>query len=63
MAYPSWFLDMGGHTPNPDDWSDGRLDEQKNMRENQLAYITRLTNIKPMNQPILVMTWNMIEQL
>ena len=27
MSYPEWFLEMGGHTPDPDDWSDGRLDE------------------------------------
>lgn len=63
MAYPSWFIEMGGHTPHPDDWSDGRLDEQKNMRDNQLSFIARIFNVKPLNQPLLIMTWEMIEQL
>ena len=36
FAYPQWFMDMGGHTADPDDYSDGRLDEQKTMREYQI---------------------------
>lgn len=34
IPYPNWFIEMGGHTPDPDDWSNGRLDEQRFLREN-----------------------------
>lgn len=34
FALPDWFIEMKGHTAEPDDWSDGRLDEQKFLREN-----------------------------
>jgi hypothetical protein len=27
FSYPDWFIEMQGHTQDPDDWSDGRLDE------------------------------------
>ncbi len=39
---------MKGHTSDPDDWSDGRLDEQKSMSENQIALYKRICQFKPM---------------
>lgn len=27
IALPKWFLDMGGHTADVDDFTDGRLEE------------------------------------
>lgn len=32
LKYPDWFLEMEGHMPEPNDYSDGRLDEQKLFR-------------------------------
>ena len=32
-AYPKWYIDMEGYMPEPNDYSEGRLDEQKVMRE------------------------------
>jgi hypothetical protein len=31
--YPSWFIEMEGYMPEPNDYSEGRLDEQKALRE------------------------------
>ena len=53
MQYPDWFMEMEGHTENPDDWSDGRLDEHKNLREIQLSIFGRLCCFKPLIGPIL----------
>ena len=39
------------------------LDEQKKMREDQIALIQRIFNIKPMVQPILSLTWELFENL
>lgn len=33
LQYPDWFMEMGGHTEDPDDRSDGRLDEHRALRE------------------------------
>ena len=48
LQYPDWFMDMDGHTESPDDWSDGRLDEHKVLRENQVAIFSRLCGFKPL---------------
>jgi hypothetical protein len=34
LKFPNWFIDMDGHTPDPEDYSDGRMDEQKTLRDN-----------------------------
>ena len=44
---------MAGHTADPDDWSDGRLDEHKTLRENQVTLFARICNFKPVLQPLL----------
>ena len=44
---------MKGHTADPDDWSDGRLDEQKHMRENQLILFQRICQYKPMESNLI----------
>mmetsp|Transcript_18617 Transcript_18617/g.31842 ORF Transcript_18617/g.31842 Transcript_18617/m.31842 type:complete len:90 (-) Transcript_18617:4-273(-) len=59
LRYPKWFIEMAGHTPDPDDYSDGRLDEQRTLRENQLNLLGRLCSFKPIQPPLL----NFIAQL
>lgn len=47
--YPQWFIEMAGHTENSDDWSDGRLNEHKALREAQILIFARLCNITCIN--------------
>lgn len=47
FKYPNWFIEMGGHTPDPDDFSDGRIDEQKTLRELHILAFGRLCCLKP----------------
>jgi hypothetical protein len=47
--YPQWFIEMAGHTENSDDWSDGRLNEHKALREAQILIFARLCNISCIN--------------
>jgi hypothetical protein len=35
-------MEMGGHTADPDDYSDGRLDEQKVLRESHYNVFGRI---------------------
>jgi hypothetical protein len=63
FSYPQWFLEMGGHTSNPDDWSDGRLDEQKLFRESQVSLIGRIFQIKPLIMPCLQLIWSIFESI
>lgn len=46
--FPNWFMEMKGYSENPDDWSDGRLDEQVNMRAVQTQVFGRICCFQPM---------------
>ena len=54
---------MGGHTINPDDWSDGRLDEQKVFRESQISLMSRIFQMKQIVMPCLQIIWQLFEGL
>ena len=54
---------MAGHTENSDDWSDGRLNEHKSLREAQILIFARLCNITCINQPLLQMIVQQFEDL
>jgi hypothetical protein len=54
---------MGGHTSNPDDWSDGRLDEQKVFRDSQISLIGRILQMKPLIIPCLQLIWGIFESI
>ena len=55
FAYPAWFMEMGGHTADPDDYSEGRLDEHKTMREYQIALFSRICVFKPIAPSLIQM--------
>ena len=48
-------MEMGGHTADADDWSGGRLDEHKKMREDQVQLFGKLCCFKPIKAPLLQM--------
>lgn len=54
---------MAGHTSDPDDWSDGRLDEHKALRESQIALFARICAFKPVTQPLLQMIVQLFDSL
>ena len=54
---------MAGHTDNSDDWSDGRLNEHKALREAQILIFARLCNINCIKQPLLQMIVQQFENL
>ena len=56
-------MEMDGHTSDPDDWSGGRLDEHKSMRDAQISVFGRLCCLKPLQQPILQMIVNLFDNL
>ena len=63
LQYPHWFISMGGHTTDPNDWSDGRLDEHKVLRENQNTLLARICNFQPLNQPLMQFIVDLFGQL
>ena len=56
-------MEMGGHTEDPDDWSGGRLDEHKKMREDQVQLFGRLCCFKPIKVPLLQMIVSQFDSL
>ena len=54
---------MGGHTPEPDDYSEGRLDEQKEMRERQVILMGRLCSLVPFEFEMMQILAGLFDQL
>ena len=63
FAYPDWFIEMGGHTADPDDYSEGRLDEQKEMRERQIVLVARLCSVVPFEFEMMQTLAGLFDQL
>lgn len=63
MRYPNWFMEMGGHTQDTDDWSNGRLDEHRRMRDAQMQVLGRVTCFKPMKGALLQMIVSSIDSI
>ena len=61
--YPAWFMEMGGHTSDPDDYSSGRLDEHRAMRDLQDQVFGRICCFKPLAETILNLTIDLFSQL
>lgn len=56
-------MEMGGHTEQCDDWSGGRLDEHKRMRDSQVQVFGRICCFKPMKAHLLQMVVNLFDGL
>lgn len=53
FTLPKWYLDMGGHTAEVEDFTDGRLEEQRAMREAQINLFGRLCVFEPLKMDLL----------
>ena len=60
---PEWFLEMGGHTGNVNDWTDGRCNEQAAYREVQIGMFGRLCCYKPLRMELLHHIASVFDQL
>ena len=50
---PDWYLEMGGHTSNVEDWTDGRCSEQEALRDAQIVMFGRICVYDPLRMPLL----------
>ena len=63
LPMPEWFLEMGGHTGNVNDWTDGRCNEQAAYREVQIGMFGRLCCYKPLRMELLHHIASVFDQL
>ena len=61
VPLPPWYLEMDGHTEKSNDWTDGRLDEIKTIRESQMNLFGRLCNYWPVKMELLAGLANMFD--